>query len=406
MPTELKARTQQDLPIYQRIELDLRSRVERGEWNAGEMLPSRRDMATQYRVDVNTFQRAIMPLLSEGILRADAGRGTFVPSVEPSEDGGVLGSSAFRFASAMPYGKRSMANTTAGIITGYPPEDAWMPPVVNAFEVAFSGLSGKSKFFNLLRPNLPPGIDPWIPVPDAVKHLLDGGVDVIVLMSLYDRPNDLSDVQMALKGTNVHLVYVGWDDIRQPIDHVYYDNKIAGYQAAQHLIEFGYEQITFFSPISDRWVDERLEFAKRAGRDAGLPDGAVKMYHHDHFYSGYGDHFAEGYKAAKTAFAAGDIGNAVICANDRLALGLMRAADEAGLTPGVHFSVIGFDDEPMARIYGLTTLRPPLEQIGVEAARLVERAVAGEASAAQCRLSSQLLLRSSTIHANELASRP
>ncbi|HEX5324039.1 MAG TPA: GntR family transcriptional regulator, partial [Capsulimonadaceae bacterium] len=66
------------LAVYKQIEKSLRHRINEGQWRAGTMLPSRRDLAKEYGVSSVTVERAIASLIAEGMLRADDRRGTFV----------------------------------------------------------------------------------------------------------------------------------------------------------------------------------------------------------------------------------------------------------------------------------------------------------------------------------------
>jgi len=66
------------MPVYRRIEEDLRTRIRVGQWPADTQIPGRRELAKYYNVEVTTIQHAISQLLEDGILRAEAGRGTFV----------------------------------------------------------------------------------------------------------------------------------------------------------------------------------------------------------------------------------------------------------------------------------------------------------------------------------------
>lgn len=74
----------------------------------------------------------------------------------------------------------------------------------------------------------------------------------------------------------------------------------------------------------------------------------------------------EGYEKSKPLFAAANRPTAVLCGNDTIAFGVMRAAQEMGLTVGRDVSVIGFDDLPTAAeaTPPLTTLRQPMKQMG------------------------------------------
>jgi len=77
--------------------------------------------------------------------------------------------------------------------------------------------------------------------------------------------------------------------------------------------------------------------------------------------------------SAEAGFAAGDAlraASAVFCANDQMALGLLRAVAEAGRRVPEDVSVIGFDDVPDAANY-----RPPLTTIRQDFTALAHRAV-------------------------------
>ncbi len=57
---------------------------------------------------------------------------------------------------------------------------------------------------------------------------------------------------------------------------------------------------------------------------------------------------------------------AIVCNNDRMAFGVMRAVQAHGLVVGTDISVIGFDDIPLARYThpALTTISQPIHEIG------------------------------------------
>jgi GntR family transcriptional regulator len=65
-------------PPYLRIADDLRRRVAAGEWQVGERLPSRAQLAVSYDVGANVLQRAQELLIAEGLLEGRSGSGTYV----------------------------------------------------------------------------------------------------------------------------------------------------------------------------------------------------------------------------------------------------------------------------------------------------------------------------------------
>ena len=70
----------------------------------------------------------------------------------------------------------------------------------------------------------------------------------------------------------------------------------------------------------------------------------------------------------------------IICGNDLIAIGVMRALHEAGQTVPDSVSVVGFDDIPWSRfsVPGLATIRQPFLALGEEAARLLVRRISGD----------------------------
>ncbi len=69
-----------DLPIpyhYQLREL-LRDEITSGRWEVGEQLPSERELCDAFNLSRTTVREAIDALVSEGLLRREKGRGTFV----------------------------------------------------------------------------------------------------------------------------------------------------------------------------------------------------------------------------------------------------------------------------------------------------------------------------------------
>ena len=89
-----------------------------------------------------------------------------------------------------------------------------------------------------------------------------------------------------------------------------------------------------------------------------------------------GDWSAEsGYRVGQQLLADGDLPTAVFAANDLMAIGLIRALVEAGVSVPGQVSVVGFDDIDATgfMLPPLTTVRQDLVTLG----RLGRRAAAG-----------------------------
>jgi DNA-binding LacI/PurR family transcriptional regulator len=94
--------------------------------------------------------------------------------------------------------------------------------------------------------------------------------------------------------------------------------------------------------------------------------------------------------------AKGMLRGGIIAANDYIALEILRAAGEAGIAPRRDFLIVGVDDIPQSMPAGLSSVRPPLEQLGMEANFLLNRVVRHQLIGAQVVLHPQLIVRSSS----------
>lgn len=69
-------------PIYEQIKEGLRKLVVKRALNAGDKLPSVRELASQLAINPNTIQRAYRDLESEGYIYTVVGKGSFVAKRE------------------------------------------------------------------------------------------------------------------------------------------------------------------------------------------------------------------------------------------------------------------------------------------------------------------------------------
>lgn len=69
---------QEVMPIYAQIAAQLRQYIHQGVYQVGEQLPTETKLAEQFAVNRHTLRQAIALLKTEGFLRVDRGRGTFV----------------------------------------------------------------------------------------------------------------------------------------------------------------------------------------------------------------------------------------------------------------------------------------------------------------------------------------
>lgn len=172
---------------------------------------------------------------------------------------------------------------------------------------------------------------------------------------------------------------------------VHCDNFAGGMMAANLLIETGHERIAYIAGIEDTSsnIDRELGLVaglKRHGRKVSAR--AVGGYSYD-----------GGFAAAREIVGQARKPDAVFCANDMMALGLIDAAmQEFGLSIPGDLSVIGFDNIPLSGFarYGLTTVDQSVEQMAEQAVELIVATIEGRLDKPiKCKIPCRMVRRSS-----------
>jgi DNA-binding LacI/PurR family transcriptional regulator len=387
--------------VYKQIETSLRKRIRDGHWVAGTMLPSRRDLAKEFGVSSVTVERAITRLIADGILRADDRRGTFVTETPAGAQIHLNAGSRSQDRNAPPT-VWPVKPATIGIVASLylfrhdhlELNNFWVRLIVQSLEHSFSADGQTTRFFN----RVADGQGPQEPLSKTLECALGSDVDALVVIAFGMNAGEV-DESLGLLGTQERpVVCITSGALSRPVPHIFYNNHFAGYQAAQHLIREGVDRVIYFSPFSSAWAGERKNGAREAMIHAGLPTDALTSYPENPGpWIQEEDPLTLGYQAAMNMFQGdwrGEGRPGVICANDGVAFGFLQAANENGLRQGSDFSVVSFDDHPQSRAQHLTTLRPPMEQMGQEAARVLLAALHGEEASLQVCLRWHLIPRS------------
>jgi DNA-binding LacI/PurR family transcriptional regulator len=182
-------------------------------------------------------------------------------------------------------------------------------------------------------------------VAGAVDHLIEQGVDGIVLSEPIDEGQDTPlkiDVPVLTFGRFPGLeadqvLITGGDGIQ------------AGRAATEHLLSLGHRTVWHVAGPHRWWAArDRREGWRQALAEAGALEPPVLT----------GDWSpASGYAAGRQLAGNPDV-TAVFVANDDMSIGVMRALAEAGISVPDQISIVGFDDIPSAEY-----LSPPLTTI-------------------------------------------
>jgi DNA-binding LacI/PurR family transcriptional regulator len=145
------------------------------------------------------------------------------------------------------------------------------------------------------------------------------------------------------------------------------DDVAGGELAAAHLLGTGARRISFVTgPLAIRQCADRRKGARRALHSAGVParnleDVVVPEMN------------AHGGRQAAERLLAGDLPDAIFCANDLLALGVLRALLRDGVRVPDDIRLIGYDDIEFssAAAVPLSSVRQPTYQLGKIATELL-----------------------------------
>lgn len=205
---------------------------------------------------------------------------------------------------------------------------------------------------------------------DAVDRFVGQAVEGIIVIA----PQATAVSALSCVPAEVPLVAVGCGT-SPSLASVAIDNAAGAALATEYLLGLGHQTVHQLAG-SRAWLDarERIEGWRRALRAAGAPEPPLLA----------GDWSARsGYRVGRKLATADGV-TAVFCANDQMALGLLRALAEHGKRVPEDISVAGFDDIPEAAYFRppLTTLRQDFSELGRRALdRLLCRIAGGQASA-------------------------
>jgi DNA-binding LacI/PurR family transcriptional regulator len=190
-------------------------------------------------------------------------------------------------------------------------------------------------------------------VADAVRRAIEPGGAFIVIA--YDRAGTMAleavppDIPMAA------MIETPARDPGRDRPWVWLDDRKAANQATRYLLSLGHRTVHHLAIPSSTRTSQRQAGWRAALVEAGAPVPAPLP-------CGWAPR--SGFQAGQALASDPDV-TAVLCGNDDLALGVMRAMHAAGRTIPGDVSVVGFDDTPVSEF-----LTPPLTTVRMDFAEL------------------------------------
>lgn len=361
-------------PLYQQIAAEIRRQVVDGKLKVGERLPPHRELAKQLGVSLITINKALSGLVSEGVLNSRVGFGTTV-AVRPA-------------ALAVP--PLGTPDPAAGRMLGFVLRDLNSP--------YFSALANEcerhahARGYGLLMlssGNVAERED------GQLRRLLAAGVEGLLVVSMSRTTYRLTESLLELQAQRFPFAMVSYT-VGDHVPYVGMDAEAAGAIAAEHLIALGRRRFGF---VTDRFGslsgEARSAGYRRVVREHGLvmSDGMVFEYP----YEGEWNDYRSGRELGMHIAGRTERPDALFVFNDLGALGIIDGLTAAGVKVPDDIAVIGIDGIAMGAHapVPLTTVRPPMDQIGEHAVNAVLAQIAGVPHRFPDLLTPRLIVRES-----------
>jgi DNA-binding LacI/PurR family transcriptional regulator len=191
-------------------------------------------------------------------------------------------------------------------------------------------------------------------VSDAVARAVEPGGALIVIA--YDEAGTAALAAVPDQTPMVAMVETPAGDEGSGKPWVWLDDRRAALQATRYLLGLGHRTVHYLAIPSSTHISQRQAGWRTALEEAGAVVPVPVQ-------CGWTPRSA--YQAGQVLAADPEV-TAVLCGNDDLALGLMRAMQEAGRAIPAEVSVVGFDDTPVAEFLtpSLTTVRMDFAELG------------------------------------------
>lgn len=337
--------TNKPLPKYLQLKREILEWLKSGRWKPDEQMPSEHEIAQRFGMSRQTVRQTLGELENEGWLYRVQGKGTFVsrPPVDPPAE-----------------------RTTVGMLTTYISEYIF-PHIVRGAEAQL-----RRNGCSLL---LSSTDNDKSKEKEQLMMLLEQPLRGLIIeptKSAQGNPNLSYYLSLQYRGIPFVMINERYPELNCPCVKV--NDEAGGFKAAEHVLRLGHTRVAGFFKTDDLQGVNRLKGFLRAHRRYGVPLAPERVVHYS-----TEEKEDKPFAAALEMLKRPDRPTAFVCYNDELAIRLLEAARQSGMSVPSDLSVVGFDDSSLATAteVKLTTLTHPKSELGVRAAetllRLMER---------------------------------
>jgi DNA-binding LacI/PurR family transcriptional regulator len=333
------------------ISQELRAEIAAGKYGASGQLPSEAQLVERFSVSRPTVARALRDLQNEGLIRRQAGSGTFVIPRETDASGAQV----------------------LGLLV---PERS----TTEIFEAICGELGALSRVqgFGLLWGGSPLPHADRDTTPEHAREVCEqfiekgvAGVFFAPLETASENDDSNQELLELLRQAGIPVVLLDRDvspfPKRSAADLVSLDNFSAGFMLAEHLIRLGCQKLRFVArPGSAPTVDARISGTREALIRYGLASNEELIARGDPTDAKF-----------VRDLRAGSACDGILCANDFTAAELLKTLQELRIEVPSRVRVAGFDDVRYATLLSvpLTTIHQPCREIAEVAFRAMQERI-------------------------------
>lgn len=172
--------------------------------------------------------------------------------------------------------------------------------------------------------------------------------------------------QRILKAGFPHII-IGYPSFESQLCWIDNNNYLSGEIAANHLLDQGYRKLSFIGGKDNDMISTR----RLQGAMTALVDRKLELK--EQFIRRGESTKQDGCRLMKEILKQEALPDAVICANNHIAIGVMKALHEKQLRVPQDIGVITFDDYPFSQITDpmLTVVNIDVYDVGVQAGKLI-----------------------------------
>lgn len=355
---------QSGLTLIQQLRNQITWLIVTGKISPGELLPSLRLLADKLGININTVRKAYELLELDGLVKTRHGTGTMVLPLDASRITKIA--------------TRNRTDTIGVILPSI------VDPFYHEFLHGIETVTGSSQTMMLV-------CDAHEDPLDAYRYytkLIAKQVDGIIYSSL-----PLSNLVFPNGERTAKLPFVSVDWPADKINSVQVDLENAGYTAVKHLLDHGHVRIGLITLLEDRANTTPLRFGYQRAFDESNkipdPDLIIKVP---------GFSMQDGQIGAQKLLSLSPRPTAILAITDIMAMGVYSVLKKEQIHIPNEMAVIGVDNIFLSELMEppLTTVALPAYELGIEAAKMLQRLIDGTHKTADpIVLPSHLIIRAS-----------